>query len=406
MTVLERFLNYTKIDTTSDSSKDDTPSTKGQMLLAEKLLDELFEIGSFDIYFDKEHGYLYAKLNGKEDLPSIGFVSHLDTSESESGKNIKPKIIENYDGKDIELNEFTILSKEKYPDLNKHIGKTLITTDGTTLLGADDKAGIAEIMQMLEYISKSDVEHGDIYICFTPDEEIGLGTEHFDKRFFKPDFAYTVDGESLGEFSYENFNAAAAIITIKGIPAHTGDAKDKMINAIKVAIEINDNLPNSESPEETEGKEGFYHLKSLDGTVSKARMVYLLRDFDLKNLLQKIYNIKSIVADMQIKYRIPINIEIEEEYRNMYEIINEDSDLIEYTKDIITKTGIQPIIEPIRGGTDGASISYMKIPCPNLGTGGHNYHSIYEYITKEDMEKVVDILISLVENVKNKQKRK
>ena len=410
MTVLERFLNYIDIDTTSDSNKEDTPSTKGQITLARQLVEELLDIGIMNIYYDADHCYLYAKIVGKEDLPSIGFVSHLDTSESASGRNINPIMVENYDGKDIPLNEFTILSPEKYPDLKNHIGKTLITTDGTTLLGADDKAGIAEIMQMLEYYMSTDEEHGDIYVCFTPDEEIGLGTKHLDLIHFNPDVAYTVDGDSLGEISYENFNAATVTITIEGVPTHTGYAKGKMENSLKAALDINLFLPDDEVPERTEGYQGFYHLQKVTGTVAKTTMTYLIRDFDKELLEQRIEELEKIIDTIRTEYNdIPISIDVENTYSNMKEAIEENPILIEKTKEVMKKIGIEPITKPIRGGTDGADISFKGIPCPNIGTGGHNYHSIYEYIAVEDMEKTTELLIALVRELsktKGIQKRK
>ena len=397
MTVLDRFLNYIDIDTTSDSNKEDTPSTEGQITLARQLVEELLDIGIMNIYFDREHGYLYAKIVGKEELPSIGFVSHLDTSESASGKNINPIMVENYDGNDIPLNEFTTLSKEKYPDLKNHIGKTLITTDGTTLLGADDKAGIAEIMQMLEYYMKTDDEHGDIYVCFTPDEEIGLGTKHLDLIHFNPDVAYTVDGSSLGEISYENFNAATVTITIEGVPTHTGYAKGIMKNALKAAYDIDEFLPEDEVPERTEGYEGFFHLQKVTGTVAKTKMTYLIRDFDKKGLEKRIETLRNIIDTVRKEYdNIPITLDVEHPYDNMSEIIKDNPVLIDKTKEVMNSNGITPITKPIRGGTDGVDISFKGIPCPNIGTGGHNFHSVYEYIAVEDMEKATELLISLV----------
>lgn len=404
MTVLERFLKYISIDTTSDSSKKDTPSTEGQKELARKLVEELLDIGVMNIYYESEHGYLYAKILGNEALPSIGFVAHLDTSESASGKNINPMIVENYDGKDITLNEFTVLSPEKYPDLKNHIGKSVITTDGTTLLGADDKAGIAEIMQMLENIINSNEKHGDIFVCFTPDEEIGLGTLHLDYKHFSPDIAYTIDGSSLGEISYENFNAATAKITIKGIATHTGSAKGKMVNAVKIATIINSLMP-EDAPENTEDREGFYHLKSLDGNVSSATIEYLIRDFDLEKFNERKKYITKVVDLLNKQYNNCINIEITDSYKNMYDVIKQEQELINITNQAMKEVGIAPEISLIRGGTDGVEISYNGIPCPNIGTGGHNFHSIYEYIAVEDMEKVVELLTHLVKKYSKEGKK-
>lgn len=331
----------------------------------------------------------------RKNLPKIGFVSHLDTSEDANSKNINPKIINNYDGKDVFLNKDIILSKDIYPDLINHAGKTLITTDGTTLLGADDKAGIAEIMSMLEYYSKSEKKHGDIFVCFTPDEEIGLGTLHFNKELFNPDFAYTVDGSSVGEFSYENFNAATATIEINGISTHCGSAKDIMVNAALIGTYINSLLPN-EIPANTENYKGFYHLEEFNGDVRKASLKYLIRDFDKNNFENRKNIITKIVNKLNKKYNNCINLNIKDTYYNMYDIVKKEEKLINGTLNAITKTGIKPVILPIRGGTDGTNISYQGIPCPNLGTGGHNFHSIYEYICIEDMKKASEILINII----------
>lgn len=395
MTVTERFLKYILIDTTSDSKKDNTPSTKSQLEFAKQLINELKALKMDKINFDEENCYIYSVLSGDKDLPKIGFVSHLDTSESACGKNIKAKIIKNYNGKDIQLNDNIVLSSNTYPDLKKHRGKTLITTDGTTLLGSDDKAGIAEIMSMLEYYSKSKEKHRDIYICFTPDEEIGLGTLHFNTKLFNPDFAYTVDGSSVGEFSYENFNAASATIEINGIPTHTGSAKDIMVNASHIATIINSLLPN-ELPENTENYEGFFHLKEISGNVSNAYMKYLIRDFDKNSFRKRKELLSKIVEQLNKKYKNCIKLDIKDSYYNMYDVIKKEEKLINNTINAIKKTGITPLILPIRGGTDGTSISYKGIPCPNLGTGGHNFHSIYEYICVEDMENTSEILISII----------
>ena len=395
MTILERFLKYISFDTTSNSSKKDTPSTKGQLKFANKLFDELINIGVDSIKFDREHCYLYAMLKGDDNLPRIGFISHLDTSENASGKNITPMIIENYDGEDIVLENGNVLSSKTYPDLKNHIGKTLITTNGKTLLGADDKAGIAEIMQMLENIANSEEPHGDLFICFTPDEEIGLGTLHLNKDYFYPDFAYTVDGSSLGEISYENFNAATVKIDIKGTPSHTGNAKGIMVNAVRVATILNSLMPN-DIPENTEKEEGFYHLKSINGDVSKATIEYLIREFDKNKFEQRKDVLLKLVEKLNKEYNGCITINIIDTYYNMREIIEQNKDLINGTIKAIEENNVTPTISLIRGGTDGANISFMGIPCPNLGTGGHNFHSVYEYTTKEDMEKVAEILTSIV----------
>lgn len=410
MNILERFLKYISIDTTSNSLNDKNPTSKGQFELAKLLVKELNNINLDEIHYDDENCYIYGVLKGNENMPKIGFISHLDTSEDVSGNNIKPNIIDNYNGLDVNLENGIILSTKDYPNLKEHVGKTLITTDGSTLLGADDKAGIAEIMNMLEYFSNSNDEHGDIYVCFTPDEEIGLGTSNFKSKYFNPDFAYTVDGGGLGEFSYENFNAATANININGISTHCGTAKDKMINAGRVATLINSLLP-EELPENTDGYQGFYHLDNLEGNVSNATMKYLIRDFDKDNFEKRKLILTTIIEQLNKKYNNCIEISIKDSYFNMMDVISKESYLIEGSKEAIKKIGVEPNIIPIRGGTDGTDISYMGIPCPNLGTGGHNFHSVYEYICLEDMEKSSEILVSIVnyfsknkskENIKNK----
>jgi len=404
MGILERFLKYVSIDTTSDSSKIETPSTKGQIKLANLLVEELKKLNMDMIHYDDDHCYVYGLLKGSVDYPKIGFISHLDTSEDAIGKNIEPNIIHNYDGKDIRLSDNVILSSKKYSDLNNHVGKTLITSSGKTLLGADDKAGIAEIMNMLQYFANSNEPHGDIFVCFTPDEEIGLGLLHFDKNYFNPDFAYTVDGSSLGEFSYENFNAATATINITGVPTHCGEAKGTMINAGRIATLINSLLPN-ETTENTENYEGFFHLDEISGNVSKATIKYLIRDFDKINFEKRKQSLTTIIEELNQKYNNCIELSIKDTYHNMLEIINNETFLIENTLRAISNLEISPQVIPIRGGTDGTEISFLGIPCPNLGTGGHNFHSVYEYICLEDMEKACEILISIVKQFsKNKMK--
>lgn len=395
MDILQRFLKYISVDTTSDSKKTDTPSTKGQIKLAKILLEEMEELNIDMIHYDDKYCYVYGMIKGDENLPKLGFISHLDTSESVPGKNIRPNIIHNYDGCDIELNDNIILSSNIYPDLKNHIGKTLITTDGKTLLGSDDKAGIAEIMNMLEYYSNSNEKHGDIFVCFTPDEEIGLGILHFDKNYFYPDFAYTVDGSNLGEFSYENFNAATAIININGVSTHCGTAKGIMINAGRIATIINSLLP-EEIPETTENYEGFFHLKEITGNVTNATMKYLIRDFDKNNFEKRKQLLSKIVEKLNIEYNNCIKLIIKDSYYNMLEVINKESILIKNTLSTISNLGVTPNVIPIRGGTDGTEISFQGIPCPNLGTGGHNFHSVYEYICLEDMENASQILISII----------
>lgn len=404
MEILERFLNYVAIDTTSDSSKEDTPSTTKQHQLAKRLVQELQDLNVDQIIYDIKHCYVYAKLNGDDSLPKVGFVAHMDTSENSKGADIKPNIINNYDGEDIVLNEKydIVLKVADNPDLENHVGKTLITTDGTTLLGADDKAGIAEIMTMLQELTSSEIEHGDIYVCFTPDEEIGLGTMHLNMDYFCPDIAFTVDGSSLGEFSYENFNAATATVNIKGVVTHLGWAKDKLVNAVHIATIIHSLLPD-EGPENSEGREGYICLKDLNGTLDKANMKYLIRDFDTDNFEKRKSILKSVVEKLNNKYGNCIDLDIKDSYHNILHIIEKEPTLISNTLAAMKETDIEPLILPIRGGTDGCSISYEGIPCPNLGTGGHNFHSTYEYICLEDMIKTSELLIQIVKQFSKKQ---
>lgn len=404
MTILDRFLEYISIDTTSNSFKTKTPTSKGQFELAKLLVKELQELNLDKIHYDEENCYIYGVLKGNENLPKIGFVSHMDTSEDACGKSIRGNVITKYDGLDINLNNNIVIKTKDYPDLNNHVGKTLITSDGTTLLGADDKAGIAEIMNMLEKFSNSNEEHGDIFVCFTPDEEIGLGTSNFDEKYFNPDFAYTVDGGGLGEFSYENFNAATAIININGVSTHCGTAKDKMINAGRIATIINSLLPD-ELPENTENYEGFFHLDKINGEISKATMKYLIRDFNKENFENRKQILAKIIEELNKKYNNCIELIIKDTYYNMFDVINKESDLITGTLRAITEIGVEPNVIPVRGGTDGTDISYRGIPCPNLGTGGHNFHSVYEYICLEDMEKSSEVLISIVKQFSKNNKK-
>lgn len=403
MALLDRFLKYVEIDTTSDSSKCNNPTSSGQIYLAEELYEELKELNIDDIYVDEENCYIYALIKGDKSIPSVGFVAHMDTSEDAPGKNIKPRIINEYDGKDIKLNDNVSLKVHDNPDLKKFVGKTLITTDGNTLLGADDKAGIAEIMEMLEYFSKNEYKHGDIFVCFTPDEEIGLGTQNLDLKHFHPDVAYTVDGSALGELSYENFNAATANIDINGLNYHPGLAKGRMINAVRLATVINELLPN-EIPENTDGYDGFYHLQKIDGNITNASMQYIIRDFDRNHFEERKQILKTIVDKLNEKYGDVVSLEIKDTYYNMFDAIK-DKSIIDISKEAMNDIGITPIITPVRGGTDGADISYKGIPCPDIGAGGHNFHSIYEYVCLEDMEQIKDLLISIV-NTYAKDKNK
>lgn len=401
MDILDRFIKYIKIPTNSKSDIDKIPSTECQRNLAKNIVLELREMNLDEVYFDETNCYIYAILKGNERLPKIGFISHLDTSEEVSDENVNPKIIKNYDGKDVKLNDDVILKVDEFPDLKNHTGKTLITTDGTTLLGADDKSGIAEIMNMLEYFKNNKIDHGDIYVAFTPDEEVGRGTEKFDLGKFKVDFAYTVDGSSVGEISFENFNAATVKIDIKGISAHLGSAKNTMINSMLIANEIINNVPN-ERPENTDGRDGFYHLDSITGNCSNTKLQFKIRDFDLSNFNLRKKKFEEIVNNLNIKYNDCIKLVIEDTYYNMKEKIVKNIQVVDIAKEAMKNLNIEPQVLPIRGGTDGAELTYMGLACPNLGTGGHNFHSVYEYICLEDMVKSSEILIEIVKRSEKK----
>lgn len=344
-------------------------------------------------------------MSGNSNLPSIGFVSHLDTSSNACGKDVKPRLTRNYDGNDIILENNVVISSKKYIDLKNHIGKTIITSDGSTLLGADDKAGIAEIMDMLEYFARNNDEHGDILVCFTPDEEIGLGVKNLNTNYFNPDFAYTVDGIDLGEFSYENFNAGSAQVKIKGVPAHLGYAKGSFINALRVAIEFDSMVP-KEYPENTEGKEGYFVLHNLSGDICEVTMQYNIRDFAKENLIKREEILSKIAKILNKKYGNIIEIGFNHSYSNMYDAIKNEDLLISGTLKSISSLGIEPKVVPIRGGTDGAEITALGIPCPNLGAGGHNFHTIYEYVCLEDMISTSEILKSIVKTFSNETTRK
>lgn len=394
MDILERFLKYVKIETTSSASSDLIPSTKSQYNLARVLIQELKDIG-LEVYFDEEHCYVYGILKGNIEAPSIGFINHLDTSESAKGADIKPTITNNYNGEEIKLKNGVTLNSNIYPNLKEIKNKTLITSDGTTLLGADDKAGIAEVMTMLNYFTNTNESHGDICVCFTPDEEIGKDTDFFDFKKFPAKYAYTVDGTELGEIAYENFNAASINITIKGTISHLGYAKGILVNSLAIAHELYGMLPN-ETPSNTENYEGYYHLSNLQGDEETTVMRFIIRDFYRANFEERKNTIKRIINELNKKYGNRIEIEIKDSYYNMKDIIEENRHLIEYVKEVMIDLGVTPVIKPIRGGTSGARLSFMGLPCPNLGTGGHNFHSYEEYITLEDMISTSEILIGIV----------
>jgi len=400
-TLLDRFLSYVRIDTQANEASNSHPSTARQKELAGLLAKELEELGLSNITIN-DKAYLMAEVpaNIDKDLPVVGFIAHLDTSPDVSGKDVQPQIFENYDGQDLILNQAQnlILRVDQYPELGSHIGQTIITSDGTTLLGADNKAGVAIIMTAAaSLISNPDSKHGKIVIAFTPDEEIGQGADYFDVHAFGADFAYTIDGGGLGELEYENFNAATAHIDIQGINVHPGSACGRMKNAILLAMELNGMLPALERPEHTRDYEGFYHLNSLEGSVESARMAYIIRDHDRAKFEQKKAFLEDCSAQLNSKYgEATVNLQITDQYYNMREKIEPVYHIVSLAQKALLENGINPIIKPVRGGTDGARLSFMGLPCPNLFTGGHNFHSRYEFISLESMEAAVKVIHSIV----------
>jgi len=398
--IMERFISYVKVDTQSDESSETCPSTPGQLVLANQLVDELKSIGMEDVTID-ENGYVMATLpaNTDKDVPTIGFLAHVDTATDFTGKNVNPQIVENFDGKDIVLNENQkiVLSTKEFPELPQYKGHTLITTDGTTLLGADNKAGVAEIMTAMNHlIQHPEIKHGRIRVAFTPDEEIGRGPHRFDVKAFDATYAYTMDGGPLGELEYESFNAAAAKITIKGKNVHPGTAKGKMVNSAKIAMELNSRLPAEEAPEHTEGYEGFYHLISFNGDVEETKLAYIIRDHDREKFEDRKATIASIVDDLQKVYgQDRIVLEMNDQYYNMKDKIEPVKHIVDLAHEAMVNLGIQPIVKPIRGGTDGSQLSYMGLPTPNVFTGGENYHGRYEYISVDNMEKAVNVILEI-----------
>ena len=396
-TVTERFLTYVKHHTTSDEASDTFPSTKRQLAFAAFLAKECEAIGLQSVSVDA-YGYVTALLPGNTaNAPTIGFISHIDTSPDASGENVLSNIVENYDGKAIPLNG-TILSPKEFPSLKEYIGQTLITSDGTTLLGADDKAGIAEILTAAEYLlAHPEIPHGAIRIAFTPDEEIGKGVDFFDVDKFHADFAYTLDGGRIGELEYENFNAARAIIRIKGKNVHPGSAKNVMKNAALIGTEIASLLPERETPAKTEGYEGFFHLCSFEGDVTSATLNYIIRDFNADSFAHRKELLRLIVERKNAQYNNCIELDLHDEYYNMLSQIEPHMEIVSLAKQAMLDCGITPIIQPIRGGTDGARLSFMGLPCPNLFAGGHNFHSNYEYVPVPSMEKAVSMIVRIEE---------
>lgn len=400
--VVEKFTKYIKFDTRSNEEMNTVPTTQGQMVLAKELSKELKKIGMREVSVD-ENGYVMASLpsNVDKEVPTIGFIAHMDTSPEVSGMNVNPKFIENYDGKDIVLNgeKNIVLSPKDFPELKDYVGKTLITTDGTTLLGADDKAGIAEIITALEtLIENPEIKHGNVKVAFTPDEEIGRGPDHFDVEKFNANAAYTVDGGDLGELEYENFNAASAEVIISGINVHPGSAKGIMINSMLIAGEFMSMLPQNETPSTTEGYEGFYHIVALNGGVEQTKLEYIIRDFDEKNFEKRKQFITGAAESLNKKYgKSIVKIEIKYQYKNMKEKIEPVKHIVDIAFEAMKSVDVVPKVQPIRGGTDGASLSFKGLPTPNIFTGGHNFHGKFEYIPVYSMEKAVEVILKIVQ---------
>lgn len=400
MNITERFLNYTKFDTQSNEDSTSVPSTEKQLVFANYLKEELVREGLTDVEMD-DNGYVYATLKGntKKPVPTIGFISHYDTSPDCSGKDVKARIVENYQGGDIELSPGIVSSPTKFPELNSHIGEDLIVTDGHTLLGADDKAGIAEIMQAMCYLRDHDeIKHGDIRVGFNPDEEIGMGAHHFDVEKFGCQWAYTMDGGDLGELEFENFNAAGAKVFIKGVSVHTGYAKGKMINANRLACEFNSLIPETDIPETTEGYQGFYHLISMETRTEEAKMSYIIRDHDREKFEDRKQFFLDIANKMNAKYGEGIvSVKLNDQYYNMKEKIDDNMHVIDIVLRAMQETGVRPKVEPIRGGTDGAQLSFKGLPCPNIFAGGVNFHGPYEFVSIQVMQKAVDVIVKICE---------
>ncbi|MBP2079318.1 peptidase T [Oceanobacillus polygoni] len=398
--IIKRFTTYVKIDTQSNEDSTTTPTTEGQLELVNLLAEELKVIGMEDVEID-ENGYLMATLpaNTDKDVPTIGFLAHVDTATDFTGKNVNPQIVENFDGNDIVLNQElnVVLSANEFPELPSYKGHTLITTDGTTLLGADNKAGIAEIMTAMNYlIQHPEIEHGRIRVAFTPDEEIGRGPHKFDVSRFDASYAYTVDGGPLGELQYESFNAAAAKVTFHGNSVHPGTAKNKMVNSGKLAAAFINKFPDDESPEHTEGYEGFYHLISVNGDVEQTKVYYIIRDHDREKFEARKATVEQFVNEIKAQHgETAIELEMKDQYYNMREKIEPVKEIVEIADQAMKNLNIEPIIEPVRGGTDGSQLSYMGLPTPNIFTGGENFHGKFEYISVNNMEKASHVIIEI-----------
>lgn len=398
MDITERFINYTKFDTQSAEDSDTVPSTSKQLVFAKYLKEELENEGLDDVEMD-DMGYIYATLpaNTKKDVPTIGFISHYDTALDASGANIKARIVRNYSGGDIELSPGIVSSPKKFPELLEHKGEDLIVTDGTTLLGADDKAGIAEIVQAMCYLrDHKEIEHGKIRVGFNPDEEIGKGAHHFDVEKFGCEWAYTMDGGDIGDLEYENFNAAAAKVTIHGVSVHTGYAKGKMINAARIACEFNSMIPTTDIPETTEGYQGFYHLLSIEGHCEEAKLSYIIRDHSREKFQDRKRFMENIAKSLNEKYGDGVvEIKLEDQYYNMKEKIDPNMHVIDLVLKAMEQSGVRPKVEPIRGGTDGAQLSFRGLPCPNIFAGGVNFHGPYEFVSIQVMEKAMQVVVNI-----------
>ena len=400
MDITERFLNYTKFDTQSSEESDSVPSTPKQLVFAEYLKNELEHEGLSDVELD-EKGYIYATLksNVKQTVPTIGFISHYDTSPDCSGANIKPQIVRNYDGSDILLSDGIVSSPKKFPELSAHVGEDLIVTDGHTLLGADDKAGIAEIVQAMVWLQQHpEVKHGKIRVAFNPDEEIGMGAHHFDVEKFGCEWAYTMDGGDVGELEFENFNAASAKISIKGVSVHPGYAKGKMVNANALAAEFAKMLPEDETPETTEGYQGFYHLLGIQSNIEQAKLSYIIRDHDRERFEDRKRFIQRCAELMNQKYgERTVTCEVKDQYYNMKEKIDPQMHVIDLVLKAMQQCEVAPKVRPIRGGTDGAQLSFKGLPCPNIFAGGVNFHGPYEFVSIQSMEKAMQVIIKICE---------
>ena len=407
MNLLERFLKYVSIHTTSDENTGLVPSTPQQMEFAKILAEELKDMGMQDVSLDKK-GYLMATLpsNIDKDVPTVGFISHLDTSPDMSGKNVKPRIVENYDGNDIVLNEKEniVLSPKQFPELTMYRGQSLVVTNGLTLLGADDKAGIAEIMTAMDYFIKNpDVKHGKVRIAFNPDEEIGRGAHHFDVEKFGCQFAYTMDGGEIGELEYENFNAAGAKVTFYGTNVHPGYAKNKMVNSMKIATKFMATVPANESPEYTDGYEGFYHLTGIGGDVEKTTVSYIIRDHDRKKFEERKAHLQMLVDKINSEFGDnTATLEVKDQYYNMKEKVEPVKYIVDIASEAIRQAGVEPKVKPIRGGTDGAQLSFKGLPCPNIFAGGHNFHGKYEFVPIQSMEKATEVVKNIIKIIANR----